>query len=263
MTSAPRTWTSTRRVCRPSSCAMDGRLGPRRVRLHVPGRQVVGDVLLAMAVIALLWVSIATPRRMPSPPCPATSMRLSVATSPAGVRVIDDSYNAAPTRWRLRSTCYPRCAVTVAGLRCSARWATRRPGGLAFTPSWGVRCRQSRSTCSSAWAARSPPPWPSQPAPWVSSDDRIVTFPTVEEMRRPPMRPVLGEGDLVLVKGLSCRGTRCVCEGMCSPDESETHSIPPTRLFLAVAIFGHRGPCAHAVLHPLSSQGRDRPADPR
>ena len=67
----------------------------REVRLNVPGKKAVDDFLLALDVI---WrcgfdrdAAVAAIEGMEM-----TGMRLEVGTSPSGVRVIDDSYNAAP-----------------------------------------------------------------------------------------------------------------------------------------------------------------------
>ena len=67
----------------------------RAVKLNLPGRKVVDDFLLALA---LIWragmdrdAACAAIERMEH-----TAMRLDVRASAAGVRVIDDSYNAAP-----------------------------------------------------------------------------------------------------------------------------------------------------------------------
>jgi len=45
------------------------------------------------------------------------------------------------------------------------------------------------------------------------SDDRIVTFPTVEDATA-TMRPVLGEGDLVLVKASRAAGLDAFAKGV-------------------------------------------------
>lgn len=66
-----------------------------RSRLPVPGERAVDDLLLAMAMVSELGLdrdlALAAVERMP-----ATHMRLEVSTSPSGIQVIDDSYNAAP-----------------------------------------------------------------------------------------------------------------------------------------------------------------------
>lgn len=65
------------------------------VRLPVPGRHAVDDLLLALALVWRLGLdrdaALAGVEAMP-----VSHMRLEVATSPSGVRVVDDSYNAAP-----------------------------------------------------------------------------------------------------------------------------------------------------------------------
>lgn len=67
----------------------------REVRLNLPGKKVVDDFLLALA---LIWragadrdAAAAAIERMEH-----TALRLDVRASASGVRVIDDSYNAAP-----------------------------------------------------------------------------------------------------------------------------------------------------------------------
>ena len=75
-----------------ASCA-DG--WSREVSLNLPGRKVVDDFLIALD---LIWragadrdAAVDAIEHMEH-----TALRLDVRTSPAGVRVIDDSYNAAP-----------------------------------------------------------------------------------------------------------------------------------------------------------------------
>jgi UDP-N-acetylmuramoyl-tripeptide--D-alanyl-D-alanine ligase len=68
----------------------------RRLTLSVPGRQAVPDFLLAMAVVDALGLDRDAAADAMAAMQP-TSMRLAISTSPSGVRVIDDSYNASPS----------------------------------------------------------------------------------------------------------------------------------------------------------------------
>lgn len=74
------------------SCA-DG--WSRRVALSLPGRRVVDDFLLALALVWRAGLDRDAAAAAMEAVAP-TSMRLDVREAPCGARVIDDSYNAAP-----------------------------------------------------------------------------------------------------------------------------------------------------------------------
>lgn len=184
----------------------------RRVRLHVPGRQVVGDFLLAMAVIALLGLDRDAAADAIAA-MPAASMRLSVATSPAGVRVIDDSYNASPNSMAA-------ALDVLSEMRCDGR----RVAVLGEMGELGVQ-EDYLHALVGAYAAAKPldmlvcvggtlaATMAESARTMGFSDDRIVTFPTVEDATA-TMRPVLGEGDLVLVKASRAAGLDAFAKGV-------------------------------------------------
>lgn len=184
----------------------------RRVRLRVPGRQVVGDFLLAMAVIALLGLDRDAAADAIAA-MPATSMRLSVATSPAGVRVIDDSYNASPNSMAA-------ALDVLSEMRCNGR----RVAVLGEMGELGIQEERLHALVGAYAAAKQLDMLVFVGGPLAStmaesartmgfSDDRIVTFPTVEDATA-TMRPIFGEDDLVLVKASRAAGLDAFAKGV-------------------------------------------------
>jgi len=184
----------------------------RHVRLHVPGRQVVDDFLLAMAVIDLLGLDRDAAADAIAA-MPAASMRLSVVTSPAGVRVIDDSYNASPNSMAA-------ALDVLSEMRCDGR----RVAVLGEMGELGAQEERLHALVGAYAAAK-----PLDMLVFVGgslaftmaesartmgfSDDRITTFPTVEDATA-TMRPVFGENDLVLVKASRAAGLDAFVKGV-------------------------------------------------
>lgn len=183
------------------SCA-DG--WSREVALSLPGRRVVDDLLLALA---LVWragldrdAAVAAIERMAP-----TSMRLDVRTAPCGARVIDDSYNAAPAS--MASSLDVLASMETAGRRVAVLGemgelgdeAPRLHGYVgAYAAARGVDLLVligGRLADDVAEAART----------MGLSEDAIERFDTVEDAVR-VIAPVLGEGDLVLVKASRAAG---------------------------------------------------------
>lgn len=183
------------------SCADGWR---RAVRLSVPGRAAVDDLLLA---VALVWragldrdAAVDAIEGMR-----ATSMRLDVRVAPCGARVIDDSYNAAPAS--MASSLDVLASMACAGRRVAVLGemgelgdeAARLHGYVgAYAAAKGVDLLVlvgGEHAGEMAEAART----------MGVSEDAIELFPTVEDAVR-VIAPVLGPSDLVLVKASRAAG---------------------------------------------------------
>ena len=176
----------------------------RRVTLSIPGRKVVGDFLLAMAVIDLLGMDRDAAADAIAA-MPATRMRLSVITSPTGVRVIDDSYNASPGSMAA-------ALDVLSEMRCDGR----RIAVLGEMGELGAQEERLHALVG-AYAAAKPldmlvfvggelASCMAEAARTMGySDDLITSFPTVEDATA-TLRDVLAEGDLVLVKASRSAG---------------------------------------------------------
>lgn len=93
-------------------CFADG--WRERVGLPVPGRHVVSDFLLALAIADRLGVDRAAAADAIAH-MPQTHMRLEVLTAPGRARVIDDSYNASPSS--IAAALDVLCSMECAGRR--------------------------------------------------------------------------------------------------------------------------------------------------
>ena len=176
----------------------------REVTLSVPGRAAVDDLLLAVALVwragldrdaALDAVAAMT----------ATSMRLDVREAPCGARVIDDSYNAAPASMAssldvLAQMACPGRRVAVLGEMGELGGEAVRLHGYvgAYAAAKGVDLLVligGELADAMAEAART----------MGLSEDRVERLATVEDAVR-VIAPVLGAGDLVLVKASRAAG---------------------------------------------------------
>ncbi len=176
----------------------------RRVHLNVPGKKAVDDFLLALACI---WKAGADRDAA----CAAiesmqmTGMRLEVSTSPSGVRVIDDSYNAAPNSIAasLDVLCQMECGgrrVAVLGEVGELGAEERRLHGYigayaAAKPLDMLVLIGGELAAEMAEAART----------MGMSEDSIQLFATVEDAAR-VMVGVFAPGDTVLVKASRAAG---------------------------------------------------------
>ena len=176
----------------------------RSARLTVPGRGAADDLLLA---VALVWragldrdAAVDAIESMP-----ATSMRLDVREAACGARVIDDSYNAAPAS--MASSLDVLASMACAGRRVAVLGemgelgdeASRLHGYVgAYAAAKGVDLLVlvgGSLAAEMAEAART----------MGLSEDAIECLPTVDDAVR-VIAPVLGEGDLVLVKASRAAG---------------------------------------------------------
>ena len=184
-----------------ASCA-DG--WGREVRLSLPGAKLVDDFLL---VLALVWragldrdAAVEAVERME-----ATSMRLDVVAAPCGARVIDDSYNAAPASMAssldvlLSMACEGRRVAVLGEMGELGDEAPRLHGYVgAYAAAKGVDLLAiigGDLADDMAEGART----------MGLSEDAIVRFDSVRRAVE-VLGPVLGEGDLVLVKASRASG---------------------------------------------------------
>lgn len=176
----------------------------RTARLAVPGRAAADDLLLA---VALIWragldrdAAVDAIETMP-----ATSMRLDVREAASGARVIDDSYNAAPASMAssldvlASMACTGRRVAVLGEMGELGDEAPRLHGYVgAYAAAKGVDLLVLVGDALAgemAEAART----------MGLSEDAIERFATVEDAVR-VIGPVLGEGDLVLVKASRAAG---------------------------------------------------------
>lgn len=174
------------------------------VRLPMPGRAPVDDLLLALA---LVWragldrdAALAAIAAMP-----ATKMRLDVRRAPSGARVIDDSYNAAPAS--MAASLDVLASMACAGRRVAVLGemgelgdeAARLHGYVgAYAAAKGLDLLVivgAELADQMAEAART----------MGLSEDALCRLATVDDALA-VIGPVLAEGDLVLVKASRAAG---------------------------------------------------------
>ena len=184
----------------------------RTATLSVPGRKSVDDLLLALAIIWRLGldrdVAVEAIEHMP-----AAHMRLDVQASPKGVRVIDDSYNAAPASMAssldvLSSMgCEGRRIAVLGEIGELGDEAARLHGYVgAYAAAKGVDLLVlvgGELADEMAEAART----------MGLSEDAIERFETVERAVE-VMGPVLSAGDVVLVKASRAAGLDAFVRGV-------------------------------------------------
>ncbi len=178
----------------------------------VPGRQVVPDFLLAMAVVEALGIDRDSAAEAMAA-MPAASMRLAVSESPRGVRVIDDSYNASPASMAaaldvLSEMDATGMRVAVLGEMGELGSEERRLHGYvgAYAAAKGLDMLVfvgGELAAEMAEAART----------MGASEDRLQLFPTVDAAVE-TLAPVFSQGDLVLVKASRSCGLDAFARGV-------------------------------------------------
>ena len=176
--------------------ASDGWRGS--VRLPMPGRAPVDDLMLAVALVGRLGLD-RTSALEAIAAMGHTQMRLDVAQAPSGARLIDDSYNAAPSSMAAsldvlsQMACEGRRIAVLGEMGELGDDAPRLHGYVgAYAAAKGVDLLVlvgGELADEMAEAART----------MGLSEDAIERFSTVEEATS-VMVPVLAPGDLVLVK---------------------------------------------------------------
>lgn len=175
----------------------------RRITLGVPGAKVVDDLLLAMTLAWRLGLdrdaacdAVCAMR--------ATSMRLDVRTAPSGARVIDDTYNAAPAS--MASSLDVLASLPCEGRRVAVLGEMGELGEQAerlhgYVGAYAAARVDLLVLVGGALAAQM-----GEAARTMGlSDDAVESFATVADAAR-VMGPVLGEGDVVLVKASRAAG---------------------------------------------------------
>ena len=184
----------------------------REVALSLPGRKVVDDFLLALALVWRAGLDRDAAVRAIEAMEP-TSMRLDVREAPCGARVIDDSYNAAPAS--MASSLDVLASMETTGRRVAVLGemgelgdeAPRLHGYVgAYAAAKGVDLLVligGELAGAMAEAALT----------MGLSEDAVERFATVGEAVA-AMGPVLGTGDLVLVKASRASGLDSFVRGV-------------------------------------------------
>lgn len=186
----------------------------KRVRLPFPGRQAVADFLLAMAIADQAGMDRGAAAEAVST-MPVTSMRLAVQHASNGMRVIDDSYNAAPNSM-----------AAALDVLCEMSCEGRRVAVLGEMGELGAEEARLHALVGAYVAAK-----PVDMAAFVGgrlasemadaarvmglSDDRIHRFATVGEALS-TLAPALLPDDLVLVKASRAAGLDGFVRGVLS-----------------------------------------------
>ena len=184
----------------------------REVRVPVPGRQLVSDYLIALAIADRLSCDRdAVVNALAS--MPATHMRLEVIGGDGRPCVIDDSYNASPSSM-----------AAALDVLCSMACRGRRIAVLGGMGELGDESERLHALVG-AYAAAKPidmlclvgtelvAPMREAAVTMGMSDDRIEVLETVDEALS-VMRPLLDESDLVLVKASRSVGLDAFARGV-------------------------------------------------
>ena len=191
-------------------CFADG--WRQAVTLDAPGRHVVSDFLIAMAIADRLGVDRAQAADAVAH-MPQTRMRMEVLTAPGRPRVIDDSYNASPSS-----------VAAALDVLCSMACEGRRVAVLGEVGELGAEARRLHGYMGAYAAAK-----PLDLLVFVGgenaremaeaartmgfSEDCLEVLPTAQRALE-VMGPVLGEGDLVLAKGSRAVGLDVFAKGV-------------------------------------------------
>ena len=183
-----------------------------QVTLNTPGRHVVNDFLLAMAIVERLGAD-RTAAIEAIANMPATRMRLEILSAPSRPRMIDDSYNASPSS----------LAAALAVL-CSMVCVGRRVAVLGEVGELGSEAERLHGYIG-AYAAAKPldllvfvggenAQHMAEAARTMGfSDDRMEVLPTAQAALQ-TIGGALAEGDLVLVKGSRSVGLDAFVKGV-------------------------------------------------
>ena len=184
----------------------------RDVTLDVPGRHVVSDFLIAMAIVDRLGADRSAAADAIAH-MPQTHMRLEVLTAPGKPRVIDDSYNASPSSM-----------AAALDVLCSMECTGRRVAVLGQVGELGDEAPRLHGYMGAYAAAK-----PLDLLVFVGdehagdmaeaartmgfSEDRLEVLESAERALE-VIGPVLAEGDLVLAKGSRAVGLDVFAKGV-------------------------------------------------
>ncbi|MBP3894377.1 MAG: UDP-N-acetylmuramoyl-tripeptide--D-alanyl-D-alanine ligase [Atopobiaceae bacterium] len=183
-----------------------------RVALDTPGRHVVSDFLIAMAIADRLGADRSAVAQAIAH-MPQTHMRLEVLTAPGRPRVIDDSYNASPNS-----------IAAALDVLCSMECDGRRVAVLGQVGELGSEAERLHGYIG-AYAAAKPldllvfvggedAGHMAEAARTMGfSEDRLEVLPTAQRALE-VIGPVLAEGDLVLAKGSRSVGLDVFAKGV-------------------------------------------------
>ena len=218
-----RVGTSDASAVRAEGIALDGEGKPsftlafadgwtREVTLDAPGRHVVSDFLLAMAIADRVGADRALAADAVAH-MPQTHMRLEVLGAPGRPRVIDDSYNASPNSM-----------AAALDVLCSMACDGRRVAVLGEVGELGDEASRLHGYMGAYAAAK-----PLDLLVFVGgeharemaeaartmgfSEDRLEVLPTAQAALE-TIGPVLAEGDLVLAKGSRSVGLDVFAKGV-------------------------------------------------
>ena len=182
------------------------------VTLDVPGRHVVSDFLIAMAIADRLGADRSAVAQAIAH-MPQTRMRLEVLTAPGRPRVIDDSYNASPNS-----------IAAALDVLCSMECTGRRVAVLGQVGELGSEAARLHGYIG-AYAAAKPldllvfvggedAGHMAEAARTMGfSEDCLEVLPTAQRALE-VIGPVLAEGDLVLAKGSRAVGLDVFAKGV-------------------------------------------------
>ena len=182
------------------------------VTLDVPGRHVVSDFLIAMALVDRVGADRAAAADAMAH-MPQSRMRLEVRSAPGRPRVIDDSYNASPSS--MAAALDVLCAMSCTGRRVAVLGqvgelgdeAQRLHGYMgayaAAKPLDLLVFVGDAGAAEMAEAART----------MGFSEDRLELLPTAARALE-VIGPILSEGDLVLAKGSRAVGLDVFAKGV-------------------------------------------------
>ena len=184
----------------------------RDVRLDVPGRHVVADFLLAMAIVWRVGASRDDAAEAIAH-MPQTHMRLEVLSADGRPRVIDDSYNASPSSM-----------AAALDVLCSMACTGRRVAVLGEVGELGDEARRLHGYIG-AYAAAKPldllvfvggenaAEMAEAARTMGFSEDRLEVLPDAQRALD-VIGPILAEGDLVLAKGSRAVGLDLFAKGV-------------------------------------------------
>ncbi len=182
------------------------------VSLDAPGRHVVADFLLAMAIADRLGAdrSLAADAIAHMP---QTRMRLEVLSAPGRPRVIDDSYNASPSS--MAAALDVLCSMTCAGRRVAVLGEVGELGAEAARLHGYIGAYAAAKPLDLLVFVGGPNAHEMAEAARTMgfSEDHLEVVPTAA-VALDTIGPILAEGDLVLAKGSRSVGLDLFAKGV-------------------------------------------------
>ncbi len=191
-------------------CFADG--GSQQVSLQAPGRHMVSDFLLAMAIADRLGVDRAAAAEAVEH-MPQTRMRMEVLQAPGRARVIDDSYNASPSS--IAAALDVLCAMDCTGRRVAVLGEVGELGDEALRLHGYIGAYAAAKPLDLLVFVGGPNAQQMAEAARIMgfSEDLLEVLPTAQRALE-VIGPVLAEGDLVLAKGSRSVGLDVFAKGV-------------------------------------------------